>query len=222
VTTARQAGLALKGEQFALGRKRHPWENPDWIFRPLREPVMRYLIDGYNLLHAMGLLSGKAGPHGLEKARINLLGRLAGAYGPDAGNVTVVFDASRSPPGADAAQTFQGIRVHYTHQQEADDLIEAFIQHHASPRQLTVVSNDRRLKDAARRRQCRVLDCADFLERLDRQRRANELQPTERHSKPQDVSRAETQHWLREFRDLADDPKLRGWVDLGQANDNAE
>ena len=33
-----------------------------------------YLIDGYNLLHAMGVLQGRVGPLGLEKARLRLLG----------------------------------------------------------------------------------------------------------------------------------------------------
>ena len=176
---------------------------------------MRYLIDGYNLLHALGLLSGKVGPHGLEKARVNLLGRLAGAFGPDAGNVTVVFDASRSPPGADAAGQYQGVRVHYTHHQEADDLIEEFIRHDASPRKLTVVSNDRRLKDAARRRQCRVLGCADFLDQIDQKRRPGDTCPPEKSAKPEEISPDEAQHWLREFGDLVDDPKLKDWFDFG-------
>jgi predicted RNA-binding protein with PIN domain len=176
---------------------------------------MRYLIDGYNLLHAMGLLAGKVGPHGLEKARVNLLGRLAGAFGPDAGNVTVVFDASRSPPGADAAGQYQGVRVHYTHHQEADDLIEELIHHDASPRKLTVVSNDRRLKDAARRRQCRVLECENFLDQLDQKRRPSSSRSSEQLAKPEEISRDEAQHWLREFGDLAKDPKLKDWFDFG-------
>ena len=53
---------------------------------------MRYLVDGYNLLHATGHLSGKVGPHGLEKARRTLLDRLAVLAKSGAG-VTVVFDA---------------------------------------------------------------------------------------------------------------------------------
>ena len=62
---------------------------------------MPYLIDGYNLLHAMGVLRGKVGPQGLEKARLRLLGLLRGVYGKDAGAVTVVNvdDIAKIPIG---------------------------------------------------------------------------------------------------------------------------
>ena len=36
--------------------------------------TMHYLIDGYNLLYAMGVIHGRLGPAGLEKARLRLLG----------------------------------------------------------------------------------------------------------------------------------------------------
>ena len=110
----------------------------------------------------------------------------------------------------------------YTQRQEADDLIEEFIRHDSSPRQLTIVSNDRRLKDAARRRQCRVLGCADFLDQIDRQRHTAGPPPPEKSAKPDEVTRDETQHWLREFGDLANDPKLKGWVDLGPGQESDE
>src|SRR5437660_1185762 len=54
---------------------------------------MPYLIDGYNLLHAMGLLGGTVGPHGLEKARAGLLGLVSGTHAEAVAEVTVVFDA---------------------------------------------------------------------------------------------------------------------------------
>lgn len=132
---------------------------------------MRYLIDGYNLLHAMGLLCGKVGPHGLEKARLALLGRLCGDHGADAVAVTVVFDASRAPPGAVAEEDYHGLHIRYALNSEADDVIETLIQRDAAPRQLTIVSDDHRLQQAARRRRCPVLGCLDYLEERERQRR---------------------------------------------------
>jgi hypothetical protein len=179
---------------------------------------MRYLIDGYNLLHAMGVLCGKVGPRGLERARLTLLNRLSAA--PGAGEITVVFDASGAPPHAAAEEDYQGLHVRYALDGEADDLIEALIQREAAPRQLTVVSDDHRLQQAARRRRCVVLGCLDYLEARERSHPTPSPSPLPSPSrggegkgegavKPEAVSEDETRHWLREFADLADDPKIR-------------
>lgn len=169
---------------------------------------MRYLIDGYNLLHAMGLLAGKVGPHGLEKARLALLGRLLGDHGSAAADVTVVFDASRAPPDAVPEVFYQQIHVLYALDGEADDLIEALIQRDAVPRQLTVVSDDHRIQRAARRRRCLALGCMEYLDHMERLRRCKPSAP-DALAKPQGGSDEEKQHWLREFADLADDPRVR-------------
>src|SRR5438477_11517341 len=111
---------------------------------------MSYLIDGYNLLHAMGLLGGRVGPTGLEKARLGLMGLLRAVYGEQAATVTVVFDAAHAPPGTPEAEDYQGIHVRFAvRQEQADDLIEALIHRESSPRQLTVVSDDHRIQRAA-------------------------------------------------------------------------
>jgi predicted RNA-binding protein with PIN domain len=167
---------------------------------------MRYLIDGYNLLHAMGLLCGKVGPHGLEKARLALLGRLCGDHGDNANAVTVVFDASRAAPGAAAEEEYRGIHIRYALDSEADEVIETLIQRESAPRQLTVVSDDHRIQQAGRRRHCLVRGCLDYLEDMERRRRSIPT-PPETKVKPQGISREETQHWLREFADLVEDPK---------------
>ncbi|HEY7329359.1 MAG TPA: NYN domain-containing protein [Gemmataceae bacterium] len=166
---------------------------------------MRYLIDGYNLLHAIGLLCGKVGPHGLEKARLALLGRLCGDHASDASTVTVVFDASRAPPGANAEENHQGIRVLFALDGEADELIETLIQREPTPRQLMVVSDDHRIQQAGRRRRCVVRNCLDYLEEVERKRTKPSVPDTP--AKPECISNAETQHWLQEFAELVDDPK---------------
>ena len=169
---------------------------------------MRYLIDGYNLLHAMGLLSGKAGPHGLEKARLALLGHLCGSHQADVGAVTVVFDAAGARAGAVPEEHYQGIHIWYALDGEADDLIEDLIQHEATPRQLTVVSDDHRIQQAGRRRRCPVLGCMDYLDAMERVRQPKAT-TEEASAKPECLTDEETRHWLREFGDLTDDPKLR-------------
>src|SRR5262249_42511713 len=65
-----------------------------------------YLIDGYNLIHGIGLLPPRVGPGGLEKARRALLGLLKGSFGDGASAVTVVVDASRAPAGAEVAEIY--------------------------------------------------------------------------------------------------------------------
>jgi predicted RNA-binding protein with PIN domain len=170
--------------------------------------VMRYLLDGYNLLHAMGILCGKVGPRGLEQARLSLLSRLHGVLGDDAGIVTVVFDAANAPPGAVAEDEYRGIHIRYARDGEADDVIESLIQSEATPRRLTIVSDDHRVQQAGRRRRCPVLGCLDYLEEMERLRH-RQPEVAEAPVKPEGMSEEETRHWLREFADLVDDPKVR-------------
>jgi predicted RNA-binding protein with PIN domain len=172
-----------------------------------------YLIDGYNLLFAMGVLPSRAGPHGLEKARLGLLGLLRGAYGEEAGQVTVIFDAAQAPPGLAPEQDTQGVHVRFAvGEKEADDVIEELIQHAAAPKHLTVVSDDHRIQQAARRRRCGVLGCADYLEWLARHRRQRQQTP-ETPEKPSSTSPLDKQLWLAEFADLDRDPDMKDVFD---------
>src|SRR5713226_3992311 len=159
--------------------------------------AMHYLIDGYNLLHAMGVLHGRAGPMGLEKARLGLLGLLKGTYGEEASAVTVVFDAAQALPGAPALVDYQGIQVRFAvHEPEADDLIESLIQHDSAPKHLTVVSDDHRIQQAARHRHCLVLGCGDYLEGLAKSRRARRRQGVDQPAKPAAISEDDAKYWL--------------------------
>ena len=169
-----------------------------------------YLIDGYNLLHALGFLSGRAGPHGLEVARQRLLGFLHAAHGDEAAAVTVVFDAAGAPAGAAPEHEHKGLHVRFAvgHGQ-ADDLIEVLIRAAPAPHDLHVVSDDHRIQRAARRRHCHALACADYLDGLERRRPRRRRRPSP--EKEGRLSAAETERWLAEFGDLADDP---GWKEL--------
>jgi len=173
-----------------------------------------YLIDGYNLLFTIGLVPGRAGPHALEKARLRLLGLLHGVHGDESGAVTVVFDAAHSPPGASCEQEFHGLHVRFAAgHAEADDLIELLIGQDAAPKHLTVVSDDHRIQQAARRRHCTVQGCQDYLDWLDRHRRQRRRQLLETPEKQQGISPQEKQRWLDEFGDLDDDPDMKDVFD---------
>lgn len=170
---------------------------------------MRFLIDGYNLIHAIGLLCGRTHPGGLEKARARLIRLLSDSFGEKGDEATVVFDAANAPRVATGVQLDHGVEVHFAQGQEADDLIEELIRRDATPRKLTVVSDDHRIQQAARRRRCLVMGCQEFLNEVDRRRQKRPPSPGLPSAKPDGTSPAETQHWLREFADLADDPALR-------------
>ena len=118
--------------------------------------------------------------------------------------------SSRAPVGADASQTYHGIHVQFAQgQQEADDLIEHLLRHAGAPKSLSVVSDDHRLQNAARRRQASVLPCGDFLDFLKKKRRLTQAKPPTP-EKQDHLSDQETAEWLKEFGDLKDDPELRG------------
>jgi len=170
---------------------------------------MPYLLDGYNLLYATGHLTAKTARHGLQSARKALLNQLVAGHGPDAGGVTVVFDAQAAPPGCRGEVEYRGIRVLFSQQgQSADDLIEQLIRDEPRPRLLTVVSDDHRIQQAARRRGCPVLGCLDYYERL-QQRAIRPSTPVLDSqdsrpgalSGPEQMSPQETQRWLDIFKD---------------------
>ncbi len=170
---------------------------------------MRYLIDGYNLLHAMGVLGGRVGPQGLAKARLSLLGLLHGALDKDASSVTVVFDAANAPPGAINDQDHQGIHVRFAlDHAQADDLIESMIRENPTKKQLTVVSDDRRIQKAARRGRCLAVGCLEFLEELNQRRRRRPSPPTLQ-SEKMSSSRKDLEMWTKEFAHLDDEKEMK-------------
>jgi predicted RNA-binding protein with PIN domain len=180
---------------------------------------MSWLIDGYNLMYAMGVLQGRKSPTGLKYARNRLLDLLRGAYGEESSQVTVVFDASDSPPGAAEELEYQGLHIRFAvREPEADDLIEDLIQHESVPRRLTVVSDDHRIQQAARRRQCEVLGCGAYLDWLADHRRP-QRPPPEPVGRTEGVPVPDTDHWLREFGDIEADPEFKEFFEDFGAKD---
>jgi hypothetical protein len=171
---------------------------------------MHYLIDGYNLMHAAGLMKTRFGPGGLEKARRAIVGVLAGSLGDAARHTIIVFDA-RVPPadtGHEQTSPTHGIQVEFASGDDgADARIERLIAIESTPKQLTVVSSDRRIRTAAKRRGANSLDSETFWDRfVARRRRPIRSDPAELPEKPGRRSR-DADDWLREFEGLisADD-----------------
>ncbi len=121
---------------------------------------MSLLIDGYNLLNAVGIIGYGSGTSSLERSRMALLNFLAESLEPaELAATTIVFDAHLPPRGLPQALEYRGLKIRFAVQYEdADSLLEELIQADNAPRRLTVVSSDHRIQRAARRRRARAVD----------------------------------------------------------------
>jgi predicted RNA-binding protein with PIN domain len=158
------------------------------------------VIDGYNLLHVSDVF-GSEGRTSLERSREALLDWLASRLDqPERLRTTVVFDARDAPPGLPRSGRKHEMQIEFAPRGgEADDVIEALIRDHSSPRQLTVVSSDHRLHRAARRRKATAIDSEKWFQQL---RRANPPATREQEQDPPVVLEPEElSDMLDEFED---------------------
>ena len=161
---------------------------------------MALLIDGYNLLHAAGMVA--RGPASLEKSRLALLNFLAESLPPaERQQTTVVFDAAQAPPGLPDRCEHRGLKVLFARgYDDADALVEELIRSDSSPRRLTVVSSDHRLHKAASRRRARAIDSDLWFGQTLRQRSArHQAAPTNQDKPPLAALDEEIAYWLRHF-----------------------
>lgn len=156
------------------------------------------MIDGYNLMHAVGLARQSYGPGDLELCRNRLLQQLTNRLNPRAAErTTVVFDAFGADDNSGRRQTRYGVDLIFAPAgTDADSELERLVAAHSSPGRLLVVSSDRRIQRAARRRRARSIDSDRFWAGLD-----PESAPALRRN---DRGRAitETDDWLTEFAGL--------------------
>ncbi len=175
---------------------------------------MRFLIDGYNLMHTQGLLGRRFGPDGFRKARTRFLNELAEGLGyVDAHLTTVVFDAADPPRELPSQTTHKGISVIYAISHDsADERIEQLIAAHSAPKSLTVVSSDNRIRLAATRRRARVFTADEFLSQLQARRRERSQPAPPGKAEPsrgRTLSEEESAFWQAEFGGLEELPETR-------------
>jgi len=163
---------------------------------------MSLLIDGYNLLNAVGIVGRGVGRSSLEKSRRALLNFLAESLdAEEAARTTVVFDAADAPRGLPRVVEHRGLTVRFAAgYADADSLIEELIRADTAPRRLTVVSSDHRLQRAARRRRAKAVDSDVWFAEVAR-RRADRAQPLQTGpAKPHvPLSEGEIAAWLERF-----------------------
>ena len=181
---------------------------------------MRWLIDGYNVMHAGGRAGPRLGREGFDRARRRFLDELADAMGPDrAAATTVVFDANLPPRDFPLETTYHGLHLVFALGDEnADARIEQMIGQDSNPSKLTVVSSDRRIRLAAARRRARPMTAETFWDWIDelRERPAGTAgaRPVGPESPPardprEAMTPEERDFWLATFRDLGEDPETR-------------
>jgi len=176
---------------------------------------MRWLIDGYNVMHAGGRLGPKLGREGFRRARRRFLNELAATLPPEqAEQTTIVFDASVPPGDFKVEERYRGLQVLFALGDEnADARIEQLIAAHSTPKALFVVSSDRRIRQAAHRRRAIVLTAEDYWNRLDdfkeRASRRHQPEPKRRESTAADRAPDDSALWQEVFRDLDDSAETR-------------
>ncbi|MDG1898380.1 MAG: NYN domain-containing protein [Phycisphaerales bacterium] len=118
---------------------------------------MKVILDTYNALHTTGILPP-------ELAGMDAAGLVEALSGGRWARNQVLLVCDGSPPPGQRAIHSGGIRTIYAGSGcEADDLIEQLIERSDAPGQLLVVSSDRRIVKAARRRRCHTMDSPAFL-----------------------------------------------------------
>ena len=163
---------------------------------------MKVIIDTMNVLHTTGVLPP-------EMAGLDVAGLMEHmARGRWAHNQVVLVCDGNPPPGRGSMKRGGISTVFAGAGREADDLIEELIHRSHAPSQLLVVSSDRRIIKAARRRKCHTMRADAFLRSLkhDAERTRASGAPRQNNTKPVGrVSRKAAEEWRSRFGLTADD-----------------
>lgn len=133
--------------------------HPLVAYEPVQHPApRRWLVDGFNVLHA-GILQGRErGGWWGSAGRARLLERVSRFEDPEA-DLWVVFDG----PRPDREEGAAGPRVVFA--PSADAWLLGQVRAAADPADVAVVTADRRLRDRLRHRGARVVSPTEFLRR---------------------------------------------------------
>lgn len=175
---------------------------------------MRWLIDGYNVMHAGGRISPGIKPEPFRRARRRFLDEVADALTPEMANeTTIVFDANSPPTDFPLDSIYRGMRVLFALGDEnADARIEMLIAKHGTPKTLTTVSTDRRIRQAATRRRGGTMTADQYWQLIDD--RKERIRPVRRPPKvdvpkPRPPVVDETAFWLEAFAELNEGPDVQ-------------
>jgi predicted RNA-binding protein with PIN domain len=155
---------------------------------------MSVIIDGYNLLRSIQKSDEQA-----ELTNEIQLCRVVGRYLKITGQTgEIIFDGT-GPSGKFEFEDISNLETFFVGlSTDADTVIENKIQASTAPKQLTIVSSDRRLRDAARKRKATLVKSQVFWNKLQRQlsRKSKIKEPA---AKRLGLTESETKQWLKFF-----------------------
>jgi predicted RNA-binding protein with PIN domain len=154
---------------------------------------MPVIIDGHNLLWSVQNAEENASITDITMCRI-----LDSYFGLAKENAEIIFDGT-GPPDKTEFNNIKNLQVTFSGRScDCDTVIEQRILASTAPKLLTIVSTDRRLRDAASTRKANSIKSEDFWDnvkkRLDRQKPVKEP-PGKRHG----LTESETELWLKTF-----------------------
>lgn len=159
---------------------------------------MPVLIDGNNLMYAARAIED----HDWEIGRATVCARLAQWSRRRRDRVCIIFDgrpprgtggASGGPRAEELLVRFSGAGV------SADSVLIEQIQRDSAPRRLIVVSTDREVSRAAKRRRARSMRSEDFWRHLLRDLERPRGGPTEPPEKRRGLTAEQVNEWAREL-----------------------
>ena len=157
---------------------------------------MPFIIDGHNLLWAVQNL--EEAPSITDIALCRILDSYFGLVNPRRVSAEIIFDGS-GPLNKSEFETTRNIDVAFSGRaSDCDTIIEDRILASTAPKQLTIVSTDRRLRDAATARKATSVKSEDFWDEV-KKRLSKQKPGKEPAGKRKGLTQSETELWLNEF-----------------------
>lgn len=152
------------------------------------------IIDGHNLLYSIQKIDEDS-----ESISEVQLCRILGRYLKLKGETgELVFDGT-GPRDKSGFDNISNLEVFFAGlSSDADAVIEDKIRASTAPRRLTVVSSDRRLRDAARSRKAAVIKSQVFWDNVEKQL-SRKRPAREPEGKRRGLTESETRQWLKFF-----------------------
>jgi predicted RNA-binding protein with PIN domain len=153
-----------------------------------------FIIDGHNLLHTIFKLDGDSG----AISDVGLCRILSRYFSLTSEKGEIIFDGT-GPPDKSGFDNISNLEVFFAGPgTDTDTVIEDKISASTAPKGLTIVSSDRRLRSAARKRKATSIKSDVFWNDVQKQlsRKRPIKEPTE---KRQGLNEGETEQWLEFF-----------------------